>query len=89
METGLGTRVPPRYAEDPRVKVRDGGGFTATNKAGKKFNILYSDRDRWMICLDPSVQPMPISNGCYARFMDTPVQAIAFAIGAPIAAVPS
>jgi hypothetical protein len=29
---------------------------------------------------------MPMANGAFARFMDTPVQAIAFAIGAPITA---
>jgi hypothetical protein len=80
MDTAM--RVPPRYADDPRVKPREGGGYTAVD-GDKTYKILYSVRDRWYICLDPSDQPMRIANGCFARFYNTPVQAIAFAIGEP------
>jgi hypothetical protein len=83
MDTGTGMRVPPRFADDPRVTVRAEGGYTATGDDGTVYIIAYSPVDRWMICRAPSEQPMPIANGHYARFYNSAAQAIAFAIGEP------
>lgn len=92
MATGQGTRVPPRFEHDDRVKVREGGGYTAVDDTtGKIYNILFAGAfDKWTICQHPSEQPMPMGNGCFARFYNTPSHAIAFAIGErSTAAVPA
>jgi hypothetical protein len=84
MITGRGAQVPSRYAYDPRVTVRDAGGFTVTDDEGTVHFVIYSDEYRWTVCLAPSTQPMPTANGYHARYYNNAAVAICRIIGNPI-----